>query len=65
MANHTKTELAIVDKAGKVLTTSNLYEKGEGFNPDLLSKIKKTNKIHQDYVIPKLKIIIFYPDAQL
>ncbi|MEK4012732.1 HAMP domain-containing sensor histidine kinase [Peribacillus sp. FSL M8-0224] len=59
MANHTKTELVIVDKAGKVLTTSNLYEKGEGFNPDLLSKIKKTNKIHQDYVDPKTKNYYF------
>jgi len=59
MANHTKTELVIVDKAGKVLTTSSLYKKGTRFNPELLSEIKTKNKIHQDYVDPETKNYYF------
>ncbi|MGG6447405.1 ATP-binding protein [Pseudobacillus badius] len=54
LANHTNTEIVIVNKKGKVLTSSSLnqYSKGATLNQKLLVSLKNNKKIHQNYTDP-------------
>lgn len=55
LAQHTRTEIVIVNKSGKVLTSSKILKKGTNFDEKLFADIKSKNKIHQDYVDPDTK----------
>lgn len=59
LANHTKTEIVIVNKDGRVLTSSRLYKKGTNLDSELLTEIQKKNKIHKTYVDAETKDYYF------
>ncbi|KMY52562.1 hypothetical protein AC623_20540 [Bacillus sp. FJAT-27231] len=54
LANHTNTEIVIVNNKGKVLTSSNItqYSKGDTLDQKLLGSLRNNKKIHQNYTDP-------------
>lgn len=57
LANHTKTEIVIVSKSGRVLTASNIktLQKGTNIDQKLFDAIREKSKMHQEYVDPNTK----------